>query len=242
MVKEVVFSDLFTNTTTTIQFQYIQEKIQTIKWDFYESTFSYTYVEERFYSANDELDSISGSRFNGGKWNLKYEYNNGLRHQVKSTRNSITTATTFTEYDGTMPVRVENLYSVYGATEGFSYASCTAFTFNAAGNLTSQQNTCIPGHNDVVEERTTLYSTELNPLRNLIETPLPQIFEFYDDLAFYFSTHLPVSAEANYPFLNPVHNRTTFEYEKDINGRITHVKALRPDNNSTRFILVISYF
>lgn len=242
IVKEVVFNDFFSNTKTTMQFQYAQEKVQTIKWDFYESGFSHTYDEERFYSANGDLDSISGSRFNGGKWNLKYEYKNGLRDKIKSTRNSITTTTTFTEYDDTMPVRAENLYNVYGAYEAFAYANCTTFKFNAAGNLTSQQNTCIPGHIDVVEERTTIYGLELNPLRNLIETPLPQVFEFYDDLAFYFSAHLPVSVEANYPYVDPVHNRITFEYQKDINGRIIEVKALRPDNNSTRFTLSISYF
>ena len=118
----------------------------------------------------------------------------------------------------------------------------STFKFDSAANLVSQKHTDIPGFPTLVHEKATTYSRELNPLRNLIQTPLPQALEHYDDLAFYYSTNLPSSVEANYPYVDPIHNRTILEYAKDDKGRITHIKALRPDDNSARYTLDITYY
>jgi hypothetical protein len=198
-------------------------------------------LEERFYLADGNLDSISGGRFNGGMWNLSYEYINGLRYKIVSDRNGTTSTATFKDYNGTKPEHIDNLYGIYKLHEGMQYPHQTALEFDAAGNLISQKNTGIPGFGDRVEEKTTVYGSELNPLRSLIEVPIPQVFEFYDDLTFYFSTHLPSSVEANAPYVDPIHNRTIFEYEKDNMGRVIQVKALKTDR-APRYTVDITYY
>jgi hypothetical protein len=242
-VEKIVFTDLRGDVITTIQFQYIQEKVRTVKWNFYSASagVNYLYSENRFYSANGVLDSLVGSRFNGRKWNLSYEYKNGLRYKISSRKDTLSSTTTFVEYSGTNPVHVENFFEVYGIFEGFSYPHYSTLEFNGSGNLTSQKHADIPGYPDIVHEKVTTYNTELNPLRSLIETPLPQLFDFYDDLNFYYSTNLPSSVNANYPFVDPIHNRLTFEYEKDIHGRVIQVKALSSYNNSPVYTLEITY-
>jgi hypothetical protein len=245
-VKQVVFHDLFVDEgLTTMHFEYKNEKVETVKWefDFPPAGITRSYVEERFYSANGDLDSLASSRFNDGTWNLSYEYKGGQLYKIESNRNdSVTTTVTFLEYSGAKPILIENLYGVYGIYEGLTYPRYTTFNFDATGNLIAQKNTDIAGYPTVVQEKTTTYSTELNPLRNLIQTPLPQVLEHFDDLAFYYSTNLPSSVEANYPFVDPIHNRTILEYAKDDKGRITHIKALRPDDNSPRYTLDIIYY
>jgi hypothetical protein len=245
-VKKVVFHDLFIDQgPTTMYFEYKNEKVETVKWEFYFPSVGITrsYVEERIYSANGDLDSLAGSRFNGGPWNLSYKYRGGHLYKIESNRNdSITTTVTFLEYRGENPILIENLYGIYGIYEGLTYPRYTTFNFDATGNLIAQKNTDIPGYPAVVQEKTATYGTELNPLRNLIQTPLPQVVEYYDDLAFYFSNNLPSSVEANYPYVDPIHNRIVLEYTKDDKGRITHIKALRPDNNSPRYTLDITYY
>ena len=247
-VKRVVFHDLFVDEgLTTLHFEYKNEKVETVKWEFNFPSAGITrsYVEQRFYSANGDLDSLAGERFNGGPWNFSYEYKGGQLYKIESNRNNgATTTVTFLEYSGTRPILIENLYEIYGIYEGdgIKYPRYSTFKFDAAGNLVSQKHTDIPGFPALVHEKTTTYSTEINPLRNLIQTPLPQALEHYDDLAFYFSTNLPSSVEANYPFVDPIHNRTILEYTKDDKGRIIHINALRPDNNSARYTLDIAYY
>ena len=76
-VKKVVFHDLFVDDgLTTLHFEYKNEKVETVKWEFNFPSAGITrsYVEKRFYSANGDLDSLAGERFNGGPWNLSYEY------------------------------------------------------------------------------------------------------------------------------------------------------------------------
>jgi hypothetical protein len=247
-VKKVVFHDLFVDEgLTTLHFEYKNEKVETVNWEFYVPFAGITrsYVEQRFYSANGDLDSLAGDRFNGGPWNLSYEYKSGQLYKIESNRNnSVTNTATFLEYSGAKPILVENLYGIYGIYEGegIRYPRYATFKFDTAGNLVSLKGTDIPGFPALVHEKTTKYSTELNPLRSLIQTPLPQALEHYDDLAFYFSTNLPSSVEANYPYVDPIHNRTILEYAKDDKGRITHIKALRPDDNSARYRLDITYY
>ena len=247
-VKKVVFHDLFIDEgLTTLYFEYKNEKVETVKWEFHFPSAGITrsYVEERFYSANGDLDSLASSRFNDGTWDLSYEYKDGQLYKIESNRNnSVTNTVSFMEYSDTKPRLIENLFGIYGIYEGegIRYPRYTTFKFDATGNLVSQKHTDIPGFPTVVQEKTTTYSTELNPLRNLIQTPLPQVLEHYDDLAFYYSTNLPSSVEANYPFVDPIHNRTILEYSKDDKGRITHIKALRPDDNSPRYTLDITYY
>ncbi|HEY5919628.1 MAG TPA: hypothetical protein VIU13_19550 [Chryseolinea sp.] len=247
-VKKVVFHDLFTNEgITTLYFEYENEKVKIVKWefDFPSAGITRSYVEERFYSTNGDLDSLASSRFNEGTWNLSYNYKDGQLHEIKSNRNdSINTTVTFLEYSGSKPILIENLFGIYGIYEGegIRYPRYTAFEFDVAGNLVSQKHTDIPGFPTTVHEKRTIFSMELNPLRNLIQTPLPQALEHYDDLAFYFSTNLPSSVEANYPYVDPIHNRITLEYSKDDKGRITQIKALWPDDSSLRYTLDITYY
>jgi len=243
-VTKVVFSDLRGGVVTTLNFQYAQQQVQTIKWRFYaiSADIDHEYFENRFYSVNGTLDSLSTSTFSRGQWNLSYEYKNGVRYRIVSKKNNITSTTTFAEYNGTRPAVIEDLFKVYGLYEApFNYPYNTHLKFDVNGNPTSQKHTRIPGYPDAVFEKATTYTTELNPLRGLIETPLPQLFEFYDDLGFYYSTHLPSSTEANYPFVDPIHNRITFEYEKDIHGRVILIKASSPDDASKRYTLEIAY-
>jgi hypothetical protein len=242
-VEKIVVTDLRTDVITTMQFQYTQDKVQTIKWNFYSASagVNYSYSENRFYSANGALDSLTGNRFNGSKWNLAYEYKNGLRYKITSKKDDLSSTTTFVDYSGTKPAHVENLYEVYGIYENSIYPQKSVLKFNDSGNLTSQENTDIPGYPDVVQEKKIVYSTESNPLQGLLETPLPQLFEFYDDLGFYYSTNLPASMEANYPFVDPIHNRIIFEYEKDSHGHVTLITAFSPYDNSKRYSLEITY-
>jgi hypothetical protein len=247
-VKKIVFHDLFADEddvtdVTTMYFQYRYGKVETIKWDFNcpSGGIRRSYSEERFYSADGNLDSLAGGRFNGGSWNFSYEYMNGLRYKTESNRNGTISTTTFW-YNDAKPILVENLYGIYGILEGLAYPNSTAFKFDTNGNLIAQKNIDIPGFPDAVQEKTTTYNTELNPLRNLIETPLPQVIEYYDDLAFYFSTNLPSFVESNYPYVDPLHNRITFEYDKDNQGRVVRVKALRPDLHTLRYTLDITYY
>jgi hypothetical protein len=244
-VKKVVFHDLFVEDgyVTTMDFRYKYGKVETIKWDFnyLAEGKRWSYLEKRFYSTDGNLDSLASSRFNGGSWSFSYEYVNGLRYKTESNRNGTISTTTFW-YSDAKPILVENLYGIYGILEGLEYPNSTAFKFDTAGNLIAQKNTDIPGYPNVIQEKTTTYNTELNPLRNLIETPLPQVIEHYDDLVFYFSANLPCSVDANYPYVNRIHNRITFEYDKDDQGRIIHVTALRPDLNTIRYTLDITYY
>jgi hypothetical protein len=241
-VRKIVFTewiDKWIGAVTTMHFQYRNGKIQSIDGNlFFEQNSPNS--EERFYLPNGDLSSLNGSGWLGGdKWNLSHEYKNGLRYKTSFERNGTTFITTFTEYDGTRPVRIENFYG--GLYRSHSLAQLTVLTFDLTGNLTSQKNTDIPGHSSAVEEKTTTYGTELNPLRNLLETPLPTALGYYDDLAFYFSTHLPSTAESNRPYIDPIHNRIIFQYEKDIRGRVIEVRALPPDLSSPRYTLDITY-
>jgi hypothetical protein len=242
-VEKIVVTDLRTDVITTMQFQYTQDKVQTIKWNFYSASagVNFSYSENRFYSANGALDSLTGNRFNGSKWNLAYEYKNGLRYKITSKKGDRSSTTTFVDYSGTRPAQVENLYEVYGVYEGFIYPQKSTLKFDDSGNLTSQKHTGLPGYPDVVQEKEIVYGTEPNPLWGLLETPLPQLFEFYDDLGFYYSTNLPTSVKANYPFVDPIHNRIVFEYKKDIHGRVILIKALSPDDESKGYSLEITY-
>jgi hypothetical protein len=244
-VLEVVYTDLFVESApaiSTMNFQYEEGKVKAIHWniDYAAGDIHRSYLEQRFYATDGNLDSLSGQGFNGGLWNLSYQYRNGLRYKVVSTRQGNTATATFTDYKGAKPEHIENFYGVYEPFENTVYPHATDLEFDDAGDLISQKNTGIPGYEDRVREKTTVYGSELNPLRNLIEIPLPQVFGFYDDLAFYFSTHLPSSVESNDPYIDPVHNRIIFEYEKDIKGRVTRVKALRPDR-IPRYTLDITY-
>jgi hypothetical protein len=247
-VKKVIYTDLFLKAddpiTTTLLFEYRRGKIETIQWNFdlQSEGVSSSYVEKRFYSADGNLVLLDGSRFSGEKWALSYEYKNGLRNKITSKRNDSTETVTFTAYSGTKPLHVENLNAIYGLYDGLDYYNNTTFEFDGTGNLISKKNTGIPGFPNVVEESKTTYGSEINPIRNLIETPFPNVLEYYDDLAFYHSTNLPLSVEANYPYVDPIHNRITFEYEKDAQGRVIQVKAMRPDNQSLRYTLDITYY
>ena len=244
-VKEVVFHDLFIDdAVTTMDFEYSNERIETVRWtfDYPSAGIREGYIERRFYSARGELDSLAGGKFNGNAWSLSYGYIDGKLNEIKSYRNDTISTVSFLKYVGTKPILIENLYGIYGIYDGANYPQYTTFEFDEAGNLVTQKNTDIPGHPSVTQEKITTYTSELNPLRNLIETPLPQVIEHYDDLAFYFSANLPSSVEANYPYVYPVNNRITFEYSKDEDGRITHIRALRPDRNSLRYTLDISYY
>jgi hypothetical protein len=244
-VRKVVFRDLFIDdAVTTMHFEYDNEKVGTVRW-----TFDYNpagvkehYTERRFYSSNGDLDSLAGGKFNGSAWNVSYEYVAGRLNTMKSYRNDSITTVNFLKYEGTKPILIENLYGFYGIYEGAKYPRFTTFEFDETGNLVSQENTGIPGHPNVTQEKITTYNSELNPLRNLIETPMPQAIEHFDDLVFYFSTHLPTTVESNYPYVYPENNRITFEYSKDDDGRIIQIKALRPDHNSLRYTLDITYY
>lgn len=244
-VKKVVFHDLFIDdAVTTMDFEYKNEKVEIVRWTFdYPSVSIHEqYTERRFYSSNGELDSLAGGKFNGNSWNLSYTYAGGQLNEIRSFRGDSIVTVSFLRYSSTKPTLIANLYGIYGIYEGAKYPRYTTFEFDENGNLVTQKNTDIPGHPTVTEEKITTYTSELNPLRGLIETPVPQVIEHYDDMAFYYSTHLPSSVEANYPYLYPVNNRVTFEYSKDDDGRIIHIRALRPDRNTLRYTLDISYY
>jgi hypothetical protein len=247
-VKKVIFTDLFLKAenpiTTTLRFEYKHGKVETIQWNFdlKSEGLSSSYLEKRFYSADGNLVLLDGNRLSGEKWTLYYKYKNGLRDKITSKRNDSTETVTFTAYNGSKPLHVENLNVIYGLYDGLDYFNNTTFEFDVTGNLISKKNTGIPGFPNVVEETKTIYSSEINPLQNLIETPFPNVLEYYDDLAFYYSTNLPLSVEANFPYVDPIHNRITFEYEKDAHGKVIKVKASRPDNQSLRYILDITYY
>lgn len=243
-VKKIVFRDLFIDEeVTTLFFEYKNEEVETVHWDLYfpSADINRSYSEVRFYSVAGKLDSIASSRFNGEPWNLSYEYNGEQLNKIESIRNENISTVTFLDYSDSNPIQIENLYGVYGIYEGLTYPRYTTFNFDANGNLTSQKHTDIQGFPNVVHERTATYSFELNPLRNLIKTPLPQALEHYDDLIFHFSTNLPSSSEANYPFVDPINNRIVFEYDKDDEGRIIRIRALSPPDNA-RYTLDISYY
>ena len=244
-VKKVVFSDLFIDDAeTTMHFEYKHGRVETVRWTFDHdpSGIRKNYTERRFYSANGELDSLAGGQFNGNSWSLSYEYIAGELFRIKSHKNDSIADITFLKYDGPKPALIENLYGIYGIYEGAKYPRYTNFEFDQTGNLVYQQNTDIPGHPAIVQEKITTYNSEPNPLRHLIQTPLPQVMDHFDDVAFFFSTHLPSSVEANYPYVYPENNRITFEYTKDSDGRIIHIKALRTDRSSLRYTLDISYY
>jgi len=245
-IQKVVFTDLFAgNAVTTMGFDYNSSgKIQTVAWAFqYQSMESNnSFSEKRFYSGDGDLAAIETSGLDGGSWKISYEYKDGHRYKVSSKRNNSISTTTFAAYDDVRPLRVENLYGVYGLSEFLpNYARYTEFVFDANDNLVSQKNTGIPGYDNAREEKTTTYGTEINPLRNLIETPLPQAIEYYDDVAFHYSTHLPVSVDANYPYVNPIYNRVAFRYGKDNSGRVTQINAFSPDRNAACYKIDISY-
>jgi len=245
MVSDVVFNDLFTgDAATTMHFQYSGEKVQTVLWDYsYPSGGGhYTYREERSYSDDGQLKSIEAGTFNGSALSLSYTYKDGLRSSIKSTKNdTIHAVTSFTVYDGTEPTHIENLFGVYGIYSGPGYPHTSIFEFDAGGNLIVQKHTGIPNYEDIVQEKTIIYSVELNPLRNLLETPLPQSLGFYDDLSFYFSNNLPSSIEANYPYVDPVNNALKFEYIRDTKGRVVHLTALSTEG-VPRYRLDITYY
>lgn len=244
-VKRIVLHDHFANSAvTTLNFVYRHGKVETIHWNFaFEAgDITKSYIEHRFYTADGNLDALGGATFSGDPWNLSYKYQKGNLHQIESNRGDSITTVTFKEYTGPKPTRIENLYGIYGVYKGVKYPYNTSLNFDLTGNLISQKNTGIPDFPEVTEERKTNYSNELNPLRNLIETPLPQALEYFDDLAFYFSTNLPSSFDANYPYVDPLHNRITFEYEKDNQSNVIRISAFGVNPPTLRYTLDITYY
>jgi hypothetical protein len=248
-VKEVVLSDMRIggDYITAMNFDYSGEKVSAVKWTHSSALdgYSYSYTEQRFYRPDGELDFLNTNTVNG-VWNVAYKYKDGLLASIDFKKSSnATVVTTFKEYNGTKPVLVDDLYAVFGVIQGATvYPKQTTFQFDAAGDLIVQKNINIPGFPSTVHERRTTYTTELNPLKDLIKMPLPQAIEYYDDMAYYFSAHLPKSVESNYPYVDPIYNNITFEYEKDKYGRVIQIKALSPDSNggAMRYKLSVSYY
>ena len=158
-----------------------------------------------------------------GRWQVSYEYQNGLRKSiVASYNNRHYSTTTFLDYTESRPSRIK----VENEVSELRYVD---LTFNDSGDLIRKK---ISDENEVLLEEVNITYADLeNPLQAVLETPSYAVVVFgFDDFVFYFSKHFPARVDIAYSQQNPVAPKSfVIDYETTLNesGKVVSANAFR---------------
>lgn len=211
----------------SLTFHYNDNKITSVDWcttlDPKSNDCLVGYSETRTYDELGKLDSV------GGKWQLSYDYEGGLRKSIIAVNDDeYYSTTTFTDYSGGYPVNLRVEFA-----DGIKRN--IHLTFNTNGDLERKLITNADGV--LLEEVRIEYSMIENPLKGMIETPAYAVLFFgFDDFAFYFSNHVPVKVITEFTNETPVYPKNfTVDYHLmvDNSGKLVSANASRTTNVQT---------
>lgn len=205
-VHKVTFDGI--TVRDTVIFRYQKGKIESVNWC--TSLISDPgcvagYSETRLYNSIGKLDSV------GGKWNVSYRYENGLRKSIVAFLNGAHySTTTFLQYEGIYPKTIK----VEFATSDALYVD---LTFNSSGDVI--RKTIKKDNNILLEDATVTYMNIDNPLYGIMETPsYAALFFGFDDFIFYHTRHFPQTVTTLYTADNPVApKRSVINYQTTLN-------------------------
>jgi hypothetical protein len=215
-----------------LTFQYKNGNVTSVDWCLYigglASGCVVGYSEIRHYNAAEKLDSISG------RWNISYEYENGVRKKMIAYYNdAYYNTTTFMEYSGANPVKLH----VVSPTSGIRYVY---LDYNTSGDLT--RKTIKDNQGVTLEDVQIQYAAIENPLHGLMETPSYAVEFFgFDTFAFYFSTHVPqivTITRTNSPVV-PASETINYTYQQNDAGQLVSASAFRDQTINLHNIAIV---